>query len=85
MHKESKHVHQFTNRFLVTPNTGGGGGAGFLGLGGSGVIILKIPDPFKAAFTSGVTFTEDTSSVPGFRIYAVTATSSSVEKVTFTT
>jgi hypothetical protein len=46
---------------------------------------LKVPDPFAAVFTPGVTSTEDTSSVPGFRIYTVTATSSSGEKVTFTT
>jgi hypothetical protein len=69
-----------------TANTGGGGGgggnAGAGGNGGSGVVIIKIPDTYTAAFSSGVTFTGGSAS-GGFRVYTVTATSTTSEVVTF--
>jgi hypothetical protein len=70
---------------------GGGGGAGNTGAtaraggaGGSGVIIFKIPDTYTATFSAGVTSSLSTS-VAGFNIYSVTATSTTSETVTFTT
>jgi hypothetical protein len=50
--------------------------------GGSGVIILKIPDTRTATFSAGVTSSVSTS-VPGYKIYTITATSTSSETVTF--
>jgi hypothetical protein len=74
---------------------GGGGGAGAApntagGAGGSGVVIIKIPDTRSATFTGGVTangntggsITPDTS-VAGYNIYVVTATSNTSQTVTF--
>jgi hypothetical protein len=74
-------------------NTGGGGGGGWSsnttgttytvgGNGGSGVVIVKIPDTYTAAFSSGVTFSGGSAS-GGFRVYTVTATSTTSEVVTF--
>jgi hypothetical protein len=69
-----------------TANTGsGGGGAGNTGSsggnGGSGVVIIKIPDTRTATFSGGVTQSSTTSG--GFKIYTVTATSTTSETVTF--
>jgi hypothetical protein len=74
-------------------NTGGGGGGGWSsnttgttytvgGNGGSGVVIIKIPDTYTAAFSSGVTFSGGSAS-GGFKVYTVTATSTTSEVVTF--
>jgi hypothetical protein len=52
------------------------------GNGGSGVIILKIPDNRTATFSGGVTSSLSTS-VSGFKVYTVTATSTTSETVTF--
>jgi hypothetical protein len=69
-----------------TANTGsGGGGAGNTGSsggnGGSGVVIIKIPEARTATFSGGVTQSSTTSG--GFKIYTVTATSTTSETVTF--
>jgi hypothetical protein len=72
-------------------NTGGGGGGGSYnnvnswstgGNGGSGVVILKVPNTHTATFSGGVTSSLSTS-VSGFNIYTVTATSTTSETVTF--
>jgi hypothetical protein len=65
-------------------NTGGGGGGNVsTGLaGGSGVVILKVPNTITATFSGGVTSSLSTS-VSGFNIYTVTATSTTGETVTF--
>ena len=73
-----------------TVNTGGGAGGANPGAGapsapgqtgGSGVVIIKIPDTYTATFSGGVTQTSTTSG--GFKIYTVTATSTTSETVTF--
>jgi len=65
-------------------NTGSGGGSAGSGrgLGGSGIAVIKIPNTYAATFTAGVTYTTITS-VSGFNIYRVTATSTTSETVTF--
>jgi hypothetical protein len=67
-------------------NGGGGGGGGYVsytgGAGGSGVVIIKIPDTYTATFSGGVTSSLSTS-VSGYKIYTVTATSTTSETVTF--
>jgi hypothetical protein len=55
-------------------------GAG--GSGGSGVVIIKVPDTITATFSGGVTSSLSTA-VSGFNIYTVTATSTTGETVTF--
>jgi len=69
-----------------TINTGGGGGGRNWGnpggSGGSGVVIIKIPNVYNANFSNGVTFTKSTS-VSGYKIYTVTATSTTSETVSF--
>jgi hypothetical protein len=66
---------------------GGGGGAGYLsgalngGSGGSGVVIIKIPDTVTATFTAGVTQTTSTSG--GLKTITITATSNTSQTVTF--
>jgi hypothetical protein len=70
-----------------TTNRGGGGGGGGAtggtgGNGSSGVVIIKIPDTRTAVFSSGVTSSGGSAS-GGFRIYTVTATSTTSETVTF--
>jgi hypothetical protein len=70
-----------------TANRGGGGGGygstDFSGAsGGSGIVIIKIPDGRTATFSSGVTSSLSTA-VSGFKIYTVTATSTTSETVTF--
>jgi hypothetical protein len=65
---------------------GGGGGAGYIEYssanGGSGIVILRIPDVYKAVFSSGVGYTETVSN--GYKYYKVTATSTTSETVYFT-
>jgi len=51
------------------------------GNGGSGVVIIKIPDTRTATFTGGVTETNSTAG--GFTVYTITATSTTSETVTF--
>ena len=74
-------------------NTGGGGGGsgyansgstvvGAGGNGGSGIVIIKIPNTFTATFSGGVTSSLSTA-VAGYKIYSVTATSTTSETVTF--
>lgn len=60
----------------------GGGGAGTSGAGGSGIVILKIADTHTATFSGGVTSSLNTG-VSGYKIYSITATSSTSETVTF--
>ena len=43
------------------------------GAGGSGIVILRIPNTLAATFSAGLTTTADTSSVTGYNIYSVTA------------
>jgi hypothetical protein len=63
-------------------NTGGGGGGGGSttvgpqrngGAGGSGVVLIKIPSAYTAAFSAGLTTTANTTAISGSRIYSVTA------------
>jgi hypothetical protein len=80
------------------PNTGGGGGGGaggagtVQGIGGSGVVIIKVPDTVTASFSSGVDFGTNApdydnglpiTSVSGFNIYFVSGTDTGSETVTF--
>lgn len=69
----------------ASANTGsGGGGAAAVasgGSGGSGIVIIKIPQARNAIFSGGVTQTSTTSG--GYRIFTVTATSTTSETVTF--
>jgi hypothetical protein len=60
---------------LTTPNRNGA-------TGGSGVVIIKIPDTYTATFSGGVTSSLSTA-VSGFKIYTVTATSTTNETVSF--
>ncbi len=61
---------------------GGLGGGNFTGgSGGSGIVIIKVPDNITATFSGGVTSSLSTSG--GFNIYSVTATSTTSETVTF--
>jgi len=56
-------------------NTGGGGGGcdnSGGGSGGSGLVILKVPNPFTANIANTLTF-NTTNTVSGFTIYAFTA------------
>jgi hypothetical protein len=77
-----------TNGAPGDANLGGGGGGAFNsgspsgGAGGRGVVIIKIPDTRTATFSGGVTSSLSTA-VSGFKIYTVTATSSTSETVTF--
>jgi hypothetical protein len=41
--------------------------------GGTGIVILKIPNSYTASFSIGITSSVDTSSVPGYKIYTITA------------
>jgi hypothetical protein len=72
----------------ATINTGSGGGGAertgtfTSGSGGSGIVILKVPDIYTATFSGGVTSSLDTS-VADYKIYSVTATSTTGETVTF--
>jgi hypothetical protein len=49
--------------------------------GGSGVVIISIPNTYVAVFSSGVTYTS--SSNGSNRVYKITATSTTSETVTF--
>jgi hypothetical protein len=59
-----------------TANTGGGAGGhgsgGEISSGGSGIIVIKVPNTYTGTFTSGLTVSTITS-VSGFNIYKVTA------------
>jgi hypothetical protein len=66
-------------------NTGGGagGGSGNDGqVGGSGYVVIKFPDSFNVSFSGGVT-SSNVSNPSGYKVYAVTATSSTSETATF--
>ena len=68
-------------------NTGGGGGGAAVGggfyasPGGSGIIILRVPDVYTARFSSGVSASVTKSG--GYKYYKVTATSTTSETVSF--
>jgi hypothetical protein len=74
-----------------TANTGGGGGGashpangadyGYGWAGGSGRVMIKIPNTFTATFSGGAT-TSLSTSVTGFKVYTVTAAGTS-DTVTF--
>jgi hypothetical protein len=51
------------------------------GAGGSGVVVIKIPDTKTATFTGGVTETNSTAG--GYITYIVTQTTTTNETVTF--
>ena len=51
--------------------TGGGGKTG--GLGGSGVVIFRIPSVYKANFDAGIEFSSNRYDVPNYAIYNVTS------------
>jgi len=75
-------------------SSSGGGGSGATGAnsgrggnsagttGSSGVVIIKIPDTRTATFSAGVTVSGGSAS-GGFKIYSVTATSTTSETVIF--
>jgi hypothetical protein len=56
----------------VNSGGGGGGGAGNVAgqAGGSGVVILRYPDTFPAATTTG---TVTVTAITGFRVYTFTS------------
>jgi len=66
-------------------NSGGGGGGGHFyqsfnqygGNGGSGIVIIKIPDSRSLIFSEGVTYSQ--TSVEGSKIYTITETSTAEE------
>jgi hypothetical protein len=64
---------------------GGGGGAGYeeytFRSGGSGIVILRIPDVFTANFSSGVS--SSMTRTGGYKYYKITATSTTSETVNF--
>jgi len=71
-----------------TTNTGsGGGGGGYTGSagaggnGGSGVVYIQIPSARTATFSAGVT--SSVATVGAYKVYTVTATSTTSETVTF--
>ena len=70
---------------MVLPgdDTASGGGSGGGGSGGSGVVIIRVSNTHPASFSSGVTYTANTTVSPGNVIYTVTATSTTSETVTF--
>lgn len=77
----------YDSTFNGSYGSGGGGGRGGLGLssgglGGYGVIIIKIPDNITVTLTSGVTYT--TTAVTGNVIYTITETTSTDETITLT-
>jgi hypothetical protein len=49
--------------------------------GGSGIVVIKIPDTRSASFSAGVTQTSSTAG--GFTVFTVTATSTTSETVIF--
>jgi hypothetical protein len=68
------------SQFASIISTGGGRGA-YSGNGGSGVVVIKIPDTRTATFSGGVTETNSTAG--GYTTYIVTATSNTSQTVTF--
>jgi hypothetical protein len=73
------------NGVINTGSGGGGGGyntgSGNPGSGGSGIIILRVPDVYTAKFSSGVSASVTKSG--GYKYYKVTATSTTSETVSF--
>jgi hypothetical protein len=72
-----------------TANLGGGGGGSGFGswdysgkAGGSGVVLIRVPDTQTLTFSAGVTVSGGTAS-GGYKLYTVTATSTTSETVTF--
>ena len=69
----------------IVNSGGGGGGAGYIenssANGGSGIVILRIPDVYTARFSSGVSASVTKSG--GYKYYKVTATSTTSETVSF--
>ena len=64
-----------------TVNTGGGGGGGYNNgstgvgtpaAGGSGIVIVKIPNDYTGALSGGLTYSTSTA-VAGYNIYSITA------------
>jgi uncharacterized protein YukJ len=51
-------------------------------VGGTGIVIIKIPDTFTATFSAGVASSLSTA-VSGYKVYTVTATSTTSETVKF--
>ena len=41
--------------------------------GGTGIVILRIPNSFTASFSAGIVSSVDNASVSGYKIYSVTA------------
>lgn len=82
-------AHGNSDGVAGTANTGNGGGAPKRlsgdhrpgGNGGSGFAVIKVPSWVTATFSAGVTYTLNTS-VSGFNIYEITATSTTDETVT---
>ena len=68
------------NAGVINTGGGGGGGGSTAGIGGSGVVILKLPKRAIANFSAGVT--QSNAIVGDFRIYTITATSTISETVT---
>jgi hypothetical protein len=67
----------------ATTITVGAGGAGDTTvLKGSGYVVIKFPDSFNVSFSGGVT-SSNVSNPSGYKVYAVTATSSTSETATF--
>ena len=66
-----------------TTNTGSGGGGGGAvsnigtelagAAGGSGIVILRIPNLYTATFSAGLTVSTSNTAVTGYRVYSVTA------------
>jgi hypothetical protein len=72
-----------------TTNLGGGGGGSGFGswsygsaAGGSGVVLIQVPDTQSCTFSAGVTYSGGSAS-GGYKLYTVTATSTTSETVTF--
>ena len=76
----------FSSNQNGTANLGGGGGCGNYpgpaagsqagGSGGSGIIIIKIPNTYSATFSGGVSQTMSTA-VTGYKVYTITGAGTS--------
>ena len=59
-----------------TANTGGGGGGRYASTsttGGSGVVIIAYPDTFDDPIITGATYTKDTVTRSGYKVFKFTA------------